>query len=113
MLDILEHFKATVLTDLNLFITTQNELHDSEEDTVKSIVERIKKLRINDLKIDAYAEKFKTSPAGSDDPTQSSLTPVQCQLRAQRERDLKGNPLVYKAWKRATPSLQDDCDDAW
>lgn len=101
-LKILNHFKDAVVTDVAVLSKVGEQVDGMEDDVTRPIEKRIKELTTL-LKNIEHSISILTRPAND----------AQSQLQAQRERDLKGNPLVYKAWKRVTPSLQDDCDDAW
>lgn len=95
-------FLEAIQADLKLFDSVNDEKIQSSVDQRRISLRRYERTCVDILNKKSLGKSSVSSPS-----------PAQSQLRAQRERDLKGNPLVYKAWKRATPSLQDDCDDAW
>lgn len=119
-----DHYMGTVDTDIQMLVNIRKNENQLDAATLAGIDERVQKLsrtykqvqRLMNI-IQGKGDDSKSDSDGYDTPDESvpdqKKISTQCQLRAQRERDLKGNPLVYKAWKRATPSLQDDCDDAW
>jgi hypothetical protein len=104
-------FLEAIQQDLKLFDSVKTELSSTDDGIEDFVNQRLISLRRLERTCSDILSK---KPSGKS--SVSSLSPVQHQLQAQRERDLKGNPLVYKAWRKATPiasTLPDDYDDAW
>ena len=106
-----KRFLDAIQEDLKLFDSVKNELPSTDDGIEDSVNQRLISLRRLER---TCVEILKKKPPGK--TSVSSPSPAQRLLQVERERDLKANPLVYKAWRKATPiasTLPDDYDDAW